>query len=91
MGGQPKSEASSLSSPDVRALWEEPTEAIPKNQRDQAVGIHSLKGLEDVKSATPLFRRLEVLGGNRFTAAAAATWALCIRARYFHSVDSLGM
>jgi len=30
MGGQPKSEASSLSSPDVRALWEEPTEAIPQ-------------------------------------------------------------
>src|SRR5712691_9326816 len=28
MGGQLKSEASSLSSPDVRALWEEPTEAI---------------------------------------------------------------
>src|SRR5947208_9377693 len=28
MGGQPKSEASSWSSPDVRALWEEPTEAI---------------------------------------------------------------
>src|SRR5437879_13507704 len=28
MGGQPKSEASSLSSPDIRALWEEPTEAI---------------------------------------------------------------
>src|SRR2546429_5416088 len=25
MGGQPKSEASSWSSPDVRALWEEPT------------------------------------------------------------------
>jgi hypothetical protein len=42
MGGQPKSEASSLSSPDVSALWAEPTEAIPKNQRDQSVGIHSL-------------------------------------------------
>src|SRR5712691_4982020 len=28
MGGQPKSEASSWSSPDVRALREEPTEAI---------------------------------------------------------------
>jgi hypothetical protein len=49
MGGQPKSEASSLASPDVRALWEEPTEAIPQNQRDQAVGILSLKGVEDVK------------------------------------------
>jgi hypothetical protein len=43
MGGQPKSEASSLSSPDVRALWEEPTEAILQNQWDQAVGIHFLK------------------------------------------------
>jgi hypothetical protein len=29
MGGQRKSEASLLSSPDVRALWEEPTEASP--------------------------------------------------------------
>jgi hypothetical protein len=36
MGGQPKTEASSLSSPDVMALWEEPAEAIPQNQRDQS-------------------------------------------------------
>ena len=50
MGGQSKSEASSLSSPELRALWEEPTEAIPQNQRDQAVGIHSLKGVEDVNA-----------------------------------------
>src|SRR5438552_18411430 len=38
MGGQPKSEASSWSSPDVRALWEEPTEAIsqkpPRGRRN---------------------------------------------------------
>src|SRR6266852_410963 len=33
MGGQPKSEASSLSSAEVSRLWEEPTEAIPQNQR----------------------------------------------------------
>jgi hypothetical protein len=50
MGGQPKSEASSLSSPDVRALWEEPTVAILQNQRDQAVAIH-YKGVEDVKES----------------------------------------
>ena len=36
MGGQPKSEASSLSSAEVRRLWEEPTEAIPQNQREAA-------------------------------------------------------
>jgi len=34
MGGQPKSEASSLSSAEVRRLWEEPTETIPQNQRE---------------------------------------------------------
>jgi hypothetical protein len=49
MGGQPKSEASSLSSPDVRALWAEPTEAIPKNQRDQAVGGCQLHEREDAE------------------------------------------
>jgi hypothetical protein len=37
-----------LSSPDVRALWEEPTEAIPQNQREEAVGTLSLQGEEDV-------------------------------------------
>jgi hypothetical protein len=42
MGGQPRSEASSLSSPGVRALWEQPTEAIPQNQREEAEGILSL-------------------------------------------------
>ena len=48
MGGLPKSEASSLSSPDAKALWEEPTEAIPQNQRQEAEGILSLQGEEDV-------------------------------------------
>src|SRR5882762_8518932 len=43
MGGQPKSEASSLSSAEVRRLWEEPTEAIPQNQRE-AAGILFLLG-----------------------------------------------
>src|SRR5439155_6926637 len=43
MGGQPKSEASSWSSPEVRALWEEPTEAVPQNQWE-AVGILFLLG-----------------------------------------------
>jgi hypothetical protein len=48
MGGQPKSEASLLFSPEVRALWEEPTEAIPQNQRQEADGILSLQGEEDI-------------------------------------------
>ena len=43
MGGQPKSEASSWSSAEVRRLWEEPTEAIPQNQRE-AAGILFLLG-----------------------------------------------
>jgi hypothetical protein len=43
MGGQPKSEASSLSSAEVRRLWEEPTETIPQNQRE-AAGILFLLG-----------------------------------------------
>src|SRR6266705_2269175 len=43
MGRQPKSEASSLSSAEVRRLWEEPTEAIPQNQRE-AAGILFLLG-----------------------------------------------
>ena len=47
MGGQRKSEASSLSSAEVKRLWEEPTEAIPQNQRE-AVGILSLQGEADV-------------------------------------------
>jgi hypothetical protein len=37
-------EVPSLSSPEVRALWEEPTEAIPQNQREEAEGILSLHG-----------------------------------------------
>jgi hypothetical protein len=49
MGGPPRSEASSLSSPDARALWEEPIEAIPQNQREKAEAILSLEGEEDVK------------------------------------------
>jgi len=44
VGGQPKSEASSWSSAEVRRLWEEPTEAIPQNQRE-AAGILFLLGL----------------------------------------------
>src|SRR6266550_3879179 len=47
MGGQPKSEASSLSFAEGRRLSEEPTEAIPQNQRE-AVGILSIQGEEDV-------------------------------------------
>jgi hypothetical protein len=53
MGGQPKSKASSFSSLEVRALWEERTEAVPQNR--ETVGILSLKikgplkGGEDVK------------------------------------------
>src|SRR6267378_5044052 len=43
MGGQPKSEASSWSSAEVRRLWEKPTEAIPQNQRE-AAGILFLLG-----------------------------------------------
>jgi hypothetical protein len=43
MGGQPKSEASSLSSAEVRRLWEEATETIPQNQRE-AAGILFLLG-----------------------------------------------
>jgi hypothetical protein len=38
-----------LSSPEVRALWEEPTEAIPQNQPEEAEGILSLPGEEFVK------------------------------------------
>src|SRR5947207_5354724 len=53
MGGQPKSEASSLSFAEGRRLWEEPTEAIPQNQRE-ALGILSLQGEEDVKADFPL-------------------------------------
>jgi hypothetical protein len=56
MGGQPKSEASSLSSPDVRALWEEPTEALPQNQREEAEGILSLQGEEDAKELSAFTR-----------------------------------
>jgi len=44
LAGQPKSEASSLSSPGVRALRDEPTEAIPQNQREEAEGILSRQG-----------------------------------------------
>jgi len=45
MGGQPKSEASSWSSPDVRALWEEPTEAISqKPARDRRNPLPSGRG-----------------------------------------------
>src|SRR5712691_8363090 len=36
MGGPPKSAASSWSSAELRRLWEEPTEAIPQNQREAA-------------------------------------------------------
>src|SRR6266513_1618164 len=43
MGRQLKSEASSWSSAEVRRLWEEPTEAIPQNQRE-ARGILFLLG-----------------------------------------------
>jgi hypothetical protein len=38
-----------LSSPEVRALWEEPTEAIPQNQPEEAEGILSLPEEEFVK------------------------------------------
>jgi len=69
MGGQSKSEASSLSSPEVRALWEEPTEAIPQNQRDQAVGIRSLKGVEDVN----------IQKGGQHQPPSWCTWYLLVR------------
>src|ERR1700722_3918336 len=46
MGGQPKSEASSLSSAEVRRLWEEPTEEI--GLKSDSVGIHATCGAEDV-------------------------------------------
>jgi len=45
MGGQPKSEASSWSSAEVRRLWEEPTYGLSQKQRE-AVGIFSLQGEE---------------------------------------------
>jgi hypothetical protein len=56
MGGQPNSGASSLSSPEVRALREEPTEAIPQNQRERAEGILTLPGIweEYVNMVRPL-------------------------------------
>ena len=37
-----------MSSPDARALREEPTEAIPQSHREEAEGILSLQGKEDV-------------------------------------------
>jgi hypothetical protein len=46
MGGQPKSKASSLSSAEVRRLWEEPTEET--GPKPGSVGILALYGEEDV-------------------------------------------
>src|SRR6266851_8589557 len=61
MGGQPKSEASSLSSAEVRRLWEEPTEAIPQNQRE-AAGILFLLGRGGCQSSARLEREGQHLG-----------------------------
>src|SRR5437762_10415161 len=62
MGGQPKSEASWLSPAEVRRLWEEPTEAIPQNQRE-AAGILFLLGRGGCQLAHPN-RALEACGPN---------------------------
>jgi hypothetical protein len=48
-GPQEKSARFTLSSAEVRRLWEEPSEAISQNQRD-AVGILAIYGAEDVNS-----------------------------------------
>jgi len=69
MGGQRKSEASSLSSPEVKRLWEEPTEAIPQNQRE-AVGILSLQGEADVN-----WLILTVLCSRSMRAQTSLVWA----------------
>ena len=55
MGGQPKSEASSLSSAEVRRLWEEPAEET--GPTSGSVGILALQGEEDVKSSHTHRRR----------------------------------
>jgi len=47
MGGQPKSEASLLSSAELRRLWEEPTEET--GPTSGSVGILAACGGEDVK------------------------------------------
>src|SRR5467141_1601381 len=63
MGGQPKSEASSLSSAEVRRLWEEPTEAIPQNQRE-AAGILFLLGRGGCQRTGDGFVLLSLHTGN---------------------------
>ena len=65
IAGQAKSRASSLSSAELKRLWEEPTEA---SGNASAVGIHAIYGAEDVKRSDYSFPWSSLLALARWRA-----------------------